>query len=85
MTDLAGKKLPSVQQVETIIETYGRFSITDFAERFELEESVIEATLDCMRRLHRLPGGAEPPAIACYRDDKLESIVRCAGAKHGYA
>jgi hypothetical protein len=84
MSDLAGKKLPSVEQVETIIAEYGRYSIADFAERFELEEVVVEATLDCMRRLHRLPGGTAPPAIACYRDDKLESIVRCAGSKHGY-
>lgn len=85
MPDLMGKKLPTVEQVETIMQEYGRASIADFAERFGLEEVVIEATLDCMRRLRRLPAGEAVPAIACYRDDRLESIVRCAGSKHGYA
>ena len=84
MTDISGKKLPTVEQVETIITEYGSSSVDDFARRFELETIVIEATLDCLRRLKRVSGGVGIPSVACYRDDKLESIVRCAGSKHGY-
>ena len=84
MADLKGKKLPSVEQVETIIEEFGSCSIDDFARRFGLEQVVGEAVIDCLRRLRRLPEGAGAPAIACYRDDTIESIVRCAGSKHGY-
>ena len=84
MTDLAGKKLPTVEQVETILSEFGTSSVADFAERFGLEQVVIEATIDCLRRLRRMPSGAAAPAIVCYRDANLESIVRCAGSKHGY-
>ena len=84
MEDLAGKKLPTVEQVETIIAEYGTTGIDELAERFGLEPVVVQATLDCLRRLRRISPGDDTPAIACYRDDKLESIVRCAGSKHGY-
>ena len=84
MGDLAGKKLPTVEQVETIITDYGTNSIEVLAERFELEPAVVKATLDCLRQLRRMPEGEAVPAIACYRDDSLESIVRCAGSKYGY-
>lgn len=84
MTDISGKKLPTVEQVETIIAEYGSSSVDDFASRFELESIVIEATIDCLRRLKRVSGDVGIPSVACYRDDKLESIVRCAGSKHGY-
>ena len=84
MTDISAKKLPTVEQVETIIAEYGSSSVDDFARRFELEAVVIEATIDCLRRLRRVSGDVGIPSVACYRDDKLESIVRCAGSKHGY-
>jgi hypothetical protein len=84
MGDLAGKKLPTVEQVETMITDCGTSTIDGLAERFGLEPTVVEATLDCLRRLRRMTEGAAVPAIACYRDDTLESIVRCAGSKHGY-
>ncbi len=84
MGNLAGKKLPTVEQVEAIITDGGTTGIDALAKRFGLEPTVVEATLDCLRRLRRLPEGAAVPAIACYRDDSLESIVRCAGSKHGY-
>ena len=84
MANLAGKKLPTVEQVETIIAEYGTSSIHAIAERFDLEQAVVEATIDCLRRLRRVSGDAGIPAIACYRDDTIESIVRCAGSKHGY-
>jgi hypothetical protein len=85
MTDLRGKKLPTVAEVEIIMSEYGKSTVGDFAERFGLERIVVEATIDCLRRLRRISGGDFIPAISCYRDDKLESIVRCAGSKHGYA
>ena len=84
MTDLAGKKLPTVEQVEQMIEGCGITSIDALADHFGLEPVVVAATMDCLRRLRRMPEGAAVPAIACYRDDSLESIVRCAGSKHGY-
>ena len=85
MKNLTGKKLPTVDQVETIMADYGTTSIDDLADRLGLERIVVEATIDCLRRLRRLTDGNSIPAIACFRDDKLESIVRCAGAKHGFA
>jgi hypothetical protein len=84
MGDLAGKKLPTVEQVETMITDCGTSTIDGLAERFGRGPTVVEATLDCLRRLRRMTEGAAVPAIACYRDDTLESIVRCAGSKHGY-
>ncbi len=84
MADLAGKKLPTVEQVETMITDCSTTPIDVLAERFGLEPTVVEATLDCLRRLRRMPEGAAVPAIACYRNDSIESIVRCAGSKYGY-
>jgi hypothetical protein len=84
MADLAGKKLPTVDQVETMITEGGTTSIDVLAERFGLEPTIVKATLDCLRRLRRMPEGDSVPAIACYRDDSLESLVRCAGSKYGY-
>jgi hypothetical protein len=84
MTDLRGKKLPTVEVVEAIMAEYGSTAIEEFAERFGLEHVVVEATIDCLRRLRRISGEDTIPAISCYRDDRLESIVRCAGAKHGF-
>ena len=84
MADIAGKKLPTVEQVEKMISGCGVTSIDALAEKFGLEPAVIEATLDCLRRLRRIREGSGVPAIACYRDDSLESIVRCAGSKYGY-
>ena len=84
MEDLTGKKLPTVEQVETMIANYGTTSVEVLAERFDLEPVVVQATLNCLRRLRRMPEGDAAPAIACYRDDSLESIVRCAGSKYGY-
>jgi hypothetical protein len=84
MTDLTGKKLPTVEAVETIMAEYGATPIDEFAERFGLERVVVEATIDCLRRLRRISDGDAIPAISCYRDDNLESIVRCAGSKHGF-
>ena len=84
MADLRGKKLPTVEQVETMISGCSTTNIDALAEQFGLETSVVEATLDCVRRLRRMPEGATVPVMACYRDDSLESIVRCAGSKYGY-
>jgi hypothetical protein len=84
MTHRNEKKLPTVAQVETIMAEYGRSSIDDFAERFGLDITMIEATIDCLRRLRKISGRDSVPVIACYRDDRLESIVRCAGSKHGF-
>ncbi len=84
MGDIAGKKLPTVEQVEIIITDGTSTGIDVLADRFGLETAVIEATLGCLRQLRRMPEGDDVPAIACYRDDSLESIVRCAGSKYGY-
>ena len=84
MAELAGKKLPTVEQVQTMISGCGTTRIDALAEQLGLEPTVVEATLDCLRRLRRMPEGAAVPAIACYRNDSLESIVRCAGSKYGY-
>ena len=84
MTDLSGKKLPTVEQVEEIMKEWGQYSATEFADRFQLDQEMIEATLACLRKRKRASNKRESPAMACYRNDQLESIVRCAGDKHGY-
>jgi hypothetical protein len=84
MSDFASKKLPTVEQVEEIMKDWGKFSVEEFAVRFQLEKVVIEATVEYLQRLKRTSDERSIPIMVCYRDDKLEAIVRCAGARHGY-
>jgi hypothetical protein len=84
MSDFATKKLPTVEQVEEIMKNWGKFSVEEFAVRFQLEKEVIEATVEYLHKLKRTSDERSIPVMACYRNDKLESIVRCAGARHGY-
>jgi len=84
MKTMAHKKLPTVEQVEAIMDDWGKFSVEEFAVRFQLEAEVIDATIAYLRRLKRTPGHTVLPVMACYRDDTLESIVRCAGARRGF-
>jgi hypothetical protein len=84
MTDLEHKKLPTVEQVEAIMKDWGRFTVEEFAVRFRLEIEVVEATVAYLRKLNRISDEDSIPQMACYRNDKLESIVRCAGSRHGY-
>ena len=85
MADLAGKKLPTVEQVEDIMKEWGKYSVEEFANRFRLDKEVIEATVEYLQKLKRMPNKSSISVMACYRSDQLESIVRCAGAQHGYA
>lgn len=84
MSDFATKKLPTVEQVEEIMKDWGKFAVEEFAARFQLEKEVIEATVEYLHKLKRMSDERSIPVMACYRNDKLESIVRCAGARHGY-
>jgi hypothetical protein len=84
MADITNKKLPAVEQVEEIMKDWGKFSVEEFAVRFQLEKDVIEATVEYIRKLKRTSDKRSIPVMACYRNDKLESIVRCAGSQHGY-
>ncbi len=84
MTDITSKKLPTVEQVEEVMKDWGKFSVEEFAVRFQLEKDVIEATVEYLRKLKRKSDEHSIPVMACYRNDKLESIVRCAGSRHGY-
>ena len=81
---IAHKKLPTVEQVEAIMDDWGKFSVEEFAVRFQLEGEVIEATIEYLRLLKRTSDDNTIPVMACYRDDTLESIVRCAGARRGF-
>lgn len=84
MSDFETKKLPTVEQVEEIMKDWGKFAVEEFAARFQLEKEVIEATVEYLHKLKRTSDERSIPVMACYRNDKLESIVRCAGARHGY-
>jgi len=53
MTDLTGKKLPTVEQVEDIMKEWDKYSVEEFASRFQLEKDVIEATVEYLRKLKR--------------------------------
>ena len=78
------KKLPTVEQVEEIMDDWGKFSVEEFAVRFQLDGEVIKATIEYLRLLKRTSDRNTIPVMACYRDDTLESIVRCAGARRGF-
>jgi len=84
MAMIAPKKLPTVEQVEAIMDDWGKFSVEEFAVRFQLDVEVIEATIEYLRLLKRTSDRNTIPVMACYRDDTLESIVRCAGARRGF-
>ena len=84
MADISGKKLPTVEQVEEIMKEWGKYTVEDFADRFQLDKEVVEATVGYLRKLKRKSHKNESSVLACYRDDRLESIVRCAGDKHGF-
>jgi len=84
MKTIAHKKLPTVEQVEAIMDDWGKFSVEEFAVRLQLEGEVIEATIEYLRSLKRASDHKSIPVMACYRDDTLESIVRCAGARRGF-
>ncbi|MGA8181103.1 MAG: hypothetical protein WB792_13660 [Desulfobacterales bacterium] len=84
MENTASQILPTVEQVEEIMKDWGKFSVDEFASRFQLGKDVIEATVAYLRKLKRISDENSISVIACYRSDKLESIVRCAGSKHGY-
>ena len=84
MNDITSKKLPTVEQVEEIMKDWGKFSVEEFAVRFQLEKDVIEATVEYLHKLKRTSDERSIPVMACYRNDKLESIIRCAGSKHDY-
>ncbi len=53
MTNITSKKLPTVEQVEEIMKDWGKFSVEEFAVRFQLEKDVIEATAEYLRKLKR--------------------------------
>jgi len=84
MSNLENKTLPTVEQVEEIMKDWGKFSVKEFAVRFQLEKEVIEATIEYLQKLKRTSDNSSIPVMACYRNDKIESIVKCAGARHGY-
>ena len=84
MINIGGKTLPTVEQVETIMAEWDMHTVQEFARRFNLDEDVITATIESLQRLKRASTGQDTPAMSCYRNDNLESIVRCAGSRHGY-
>ena len=84
MEDTANKILPTVEQVEEIMKDWGKVSVDEFAIRFQLGKEIIEATIAYLRKLKRISDEDSISVMACYRDDRLESIVRCAGSRHGY-
>jgi alpha-amylase/alpha-mannosidase (GH57 family) len=84
MAGIENNKLPTTEQVEWMMAQWDNYSIDEFAKILELEKSVIEKTVSYLRQLKRSSGDNDIPAITCYRKDKLRSIVRCAGANHGY-
>ncbi len=84
MTDLKDKKLPTVAQVEEIMQDWGKYTIDQFAERLALQKEIIETTVEYLHLLKRVSDEKSIPVMACFRNDNLESIVRCAGANRGY-
>ena len=84
MAAIENNKLPTTEQVEWIMAEWENYSIDEFAKVLGLGKMVIEKTVRYLRQLERVSGDNGISAITCYRKDSLRSIVRCAGAKHGY-
>ena len=84
MTNIDGNKLPTVEQVEFIITNWGKYSVEEFAIQFQLETAVIEATIQSIQNLRRASNSHDMPVMSCFRNETLDSIVRCAGSRHGY-
>jgi hypothetical protein len=78
------RKLPTTEQVEKMMAEWGSRSLEAFASEFGLSLEIMEKTAEYLRRLKRVSDPSAIPAVACLREDSLESIVRCAGAKNGY-
>ena len=84
LSELNNEKLPTVEQVEHIMTDWGKFTIDEFSQKLFLKREVVEATIAYIRQLKRASGTETTPVMACYRNDNLESIVRCAGSRHRY-
>jgi isochorismate hydrolase len=78
------KKLPTPEQVEWLMAEWNNYSLDEFSATLGLEKNVVEETVRYLRRLKRVSNENDIPVVACFREDNLKSIVRCAGAKHGY-
>ncbi len=78
------KKLPTPEQVEWLMAEWNNYSLDEFSATLGLEKNVVEETVRYLRRLKRVSNENDIPDVACFREDNLKSIVRCAGAKHGY-
>ena len=63
---------------------WNNHTLDEFSATLGLEKEVVEETVKYLRRLKRVSNEKDIPAVACFREDNLKSIVRCAGAKHGY-
>ena len=78
------KKLPTPEQVEWLMAEWNNYSLDEFSATLGLGKNVVEETVRYLRRLKRVSNENDIPVVACFREDNLKSIVRCAGAKHGY-
>ena len=84
MIESENKKLPTPEQVEWLMAEWNNHTLDEFSAALGLEKEVVEETVKYLRRLKRVSNEKDIPAVACFREDNLKSIVRCAGAKHGY-
>ena len=51
---------------------------------FQLDKEVIVTTVEYLRKLKRASNKHSISVMACYRNDQLESIDRCAGVQLGF-
>ena len=77
-------KLPTTEQVEWIMAEWDNYTLEEISNKLGLDKHIVEKTVTYLRRLKRVSRGNDIPVVACFREDNLKSIVRCAGAKHGY-
>ena len=76
--------LPTTEQVEWIMAEWENYTLEEFSAKLGLDSYVVEETVKYLRKLKRISKGDDIPAVACFREDNIKSIVRCAGVKHGY-
>ena len=70
--------------VEAIIDTWGKQTLPQVAEKLGLEPDVVEDIVAEIRKLKRASDEKDISPLACLTNESIKAVVRCVGAKRGY-
>ena len=84
MTNNANGPRITEAHVEAIIDTWGKQSLPQVAEKLGLELAVVEDIVAEIRKLKRASDDRDISPLACLTTESIKAIVRCVGARRGY-